>query len=41
MKAVIAEWSINTCLPKVLEARSVCLPNTNTLSLLLHHDNAS
>ena len=40
-KTVNAEWYINTCLSKIFEARSACLPNIGTCDLLLHHDNAS
>ena len=40
-KTVNAEWYINTCLPKVLEAWCVKHPRASTRRLLLHHDNAS
>ena len=40
-KMVNAEWCLNICLPKVLEALTARRPNSDTRGLVLHHENAS
>ena len=40
-RTVNAEWYINICLPKVIEAWSARRPGTSPRRILLHHDNAT
>ena len=40
-KAVTADWYVNHCLPKIVQAWCKRRPRTGVCGLLLHHDNAS